>query len=171
MPSKMKTRCGLCSKKCSNKIQLTWAKVSYMGQEHVTDEKKTFCSNKCKIKFIRKEDQEFLQDRKDFYLNLVEQTKECFLKLLMFGINRDDAVELVEFYKSQIKLGSLILDYIDDCFTLKKTEYELYEKYCKIKAVSLELIEYASINGHDNMLDYTCKTIKMLEHTCENWGN
>ena len=176
MPSKMKTRCGLCSKKCSDKIQLTWANVTYMGQQEVTEETKSFCSNKCKIGFIRTEQEEFLQERKELYLHVVEQTKKCFLELLMlqkknFSVDgkKYDAKEESDFYKSEIKFGSLLVDYVDDCFSLKKTEYELYEKFCKLKAMSLELIEYASSNGHDNMLDYTCKTIKLLENTYEMW--
>lgn len=169
MPSKMKTRCGLCSKKCSDKIQLTWANVTYMGQQEFTEETKSFCSNKCKIGFIRTDQEEFLQERKGFYLHLIEDTKKCFLNFLMFGLKRDDAKETVDFYKSQIKFGSLLVDYANHCFSLKKSEYELYEKICKLKAVSLELIEYASSNGHDKMLDYTCKTIKLLENTYEVW--
>jgi len=91
----MKTRCGLCSKKCTDKIQLTWANINYMGQQEVTEETKSFCSNKCKIRFIRTEQEEFLQDRKDFYLDLVKETKKCFLNFLMFGLKRDD-VDLVK---------------------------------------------------------------------------
>lgn len=170
MPSKMKTRCDICSKKCTNKIQLSWTKVTYMGQEQIGDDVKSFCSNKCKIGFIRTDQRKFLQYDKDFWLDIVEQTKNCFRLFLVKNIKRDDGKIITDYYKIQIKYGSLLVEYVDDCFSLKKTEYELYEKYCKIKALSLDLIEYASIQEEDQLLNCICRHIKLLEKTWDSWG-
>ena len=169
MPSKMKTRCDLCSKKCTDKIQLTWANVTYMGQREDSNETKTFCSNKCKIGFIRTKEREWLQDRKEMYTDIVKDLKDEFLKTIMFFKEIDDFKKRVDFYKNEIKYGSLLVEYVDDCFSLKKTEYELYEKYCKLKALSLNTIEFCSIDEEDEILDFVCKTNALLENTYEIW--